>query len=217
MISHIIRNKNDEVINEIKRIISVKQSEKIMVLGSIDDYSFEIFNDIKNTLIYISIDKKYTTYKMMEDLLEKENVFVYDNNLHKDTKKENIIFNIDDDEIEMLMSSFEFTKDNLENADSIAIYIKGNKNDAEMKDILSLYEYYKNNLGGYIELDNNLLNNLEDNKSFRNSKINTIFEEMQIDEVISSFRNKENAYKNLYESQSNEPVDEEIDIEINID
>ena len=50
VISHIIRNKNDEIIKEIKRIAPVKSLEKIVVLGSIDDYAFEIFKNIKSII-----------------------------------------------------------------------------------------------------------------------------------------------------------------------
>lgn len=215
MIIKFIRNENGEIKNEIVKLLSNKAVFKMAVLGAIDDYVFELFNKNKIDLYYISVDKKYTTYNMFKDLTS--NTYIFDNNLHKNSKKENIIFNEYEDELEMLMSGFEFTKDNIDNSTSVSIYIRGKKSTDEMKEVEELYNYYKENKGTYLKLDDELLNKLEENKSFRNSKINTIFEEMQIDEVISSFRNKENAYKNILDNKNEPSYDEEIDIEINID
>lgn len=217
MIIEFIRNENNEIKNRITKMISGKSLSKIVVLGTADDYGCELFNDGKIDDFYISVDKKYTTYKMIESLIDSKNTYIYDNNLHKNTKKENIIFCIYENDIEILISSFEFTKDNLDNSASISIYIRGNKELNEMQEVVNLYNYYKENIGNYFKLDNNVLNKLEENKSLRNSKINTIFEEMQMDEVISSFRNKANAYKNIYDNKIDNSTDEEIDIEINID
>lgn len=211
------RNENDKLKKQIRKMMSEKALSKTTVLGTVDDYIFDFFKDTKVTDMFISVDKKFTTYKMMEELLNKENVYIYNNNLHKNTKKENIVFSIHEDEIEMLFSGFGFTKDNLDNSDSVSIYIRGNKDSEEMREVVNLYHYYKNNLGNYLKLDENLLKTLKDSKSFRNEKINTIFEEMQIDEVICSFRNKESAYKNIYKNNNDAPSDEDIDIEINID
>lgn len=209
-----------DIKSKVSDILSKESVSKIVALGTVDDYCFKaLFNDkiIDECSFFISIDKKYTTYKMIEGLLESKNVYLYNNNLHKNTKKENIIFSIHDDEIEMLFSGFEFTKDNLDNSNSVSIYVRGNKNLKEMCEVIKLCEYYSNNQGNYIKLGENILNELKIDNSFRNDKINTIFEEMQIDEVISSFRNKATAYKNIYENKNEPPMDEEIDIEINID
>lgn len=219
MTIQIIKNKEDNIKNKIFEMLSKKSLYKLIILGTIDDYIFTWLNNIKISSEYsqyISIDKKYTTYKMLEDLLKTDNTYIYNNNLHKQTKKENIIFVDNDDEIEMLISSFEFTKENLDNSDSNVMYIRGNKASEELSEIVKLYNYYKNNLGEYSKLTKELLNELDKNKDFRNSKINTIFEEMQIDEVISSFRHKENAYKTLYKEDET-PIIEDIEIEINID
>lgn len=220
MIVNFIRNENDAIKNKINDMFSKSSENKIIVLGSVDDYVFEMFNSkqiVSRYTQYISIDKRYTTYTMLEDLLQNENTYIYNNNSHTETKKENIIFCEDAEEIEVLISSFEFTKDNMDNSNSVVTYFKGKKSLYELSEVVKLYEYYKTNSGGYLKLTKELLDELNEERSFRNSKINTIFEEMQMDEIISSFRNKANAYKTIYEKEESFPISDDIDIEINID
>ncbi len=180
----------DKLIEYLNDFLLQENDEKIVVLGSIDNNTFERLKDsIKNfTKLFIGVSKKYTTKKIVLDLANKDNVFYQNNNDYRNMLKENIIILKNANSISILVIPFELKEEIIENANNTLILIKLDNNEKNIESITNVIENYKQNIKEYPKLNEEAINFLSEKKAFRNEKADSLDKEINKDEIIKSFR-----------------------------
>lgn len=192
MVEKIIYNNGNGIFNFIQSVLNYKDRKISMVLSQIDDQTIEkIDKCLLQTIesIYVCVDRYLTTKKIFQFLLESDkykNKYVFANGEVKGNRLNNLIILQSESQIEILIVPFCLTDFNLMTSEDFAIYLSGNINEEEaLKELLALYTKELE----YGNLTQDYINECEQKKLFRNDKANTIYKDVNKDEVIQSFRN----------------------------
>ena len=180
----------DKLVECFEEIGDEKGSDKILVLGSIDNNVYCLISKYITDFskLYIGISKKYTTKKMIESLLSFNNVFFQDNNNYRGMLKENVIIQKKVNFVQITLIPFELREEIIENSNNSIIQIKIFDITNEKFNIANFIEKYQINKFDYLKLNKELFLQLEKNKAFRNEKADTLDEDINKDEIIKSFR-----------------------------
>lgn len=219
-----ISNCDNGIFTKLTDILKLYDGKKIIVLGLVEDsvyHKLEDFIDC-NASIFLSVDKKYTTKLLLDELLKRENVYVCDNNLNDGRNVNNFVLVENGDNVECLLCGFPLTENNLTNSSSFAVYFAGKSDEIVNFDLVR--ELYNDKNERYERLTANFIDELAKRKAFRNEKAATICNELDEDEIVMSFRNVDRILKERQReikvqdlvNKKSEPVDE-IEIEFNLD
>ncbi len=138
-----------------------------------------------NIKIFISISNKTITRTILEELKNITPNIYYFNNNNSESKNGNFIYLIDDNIVEILFVTPNFEEENIKNADSISIYLKGSISDKEISKLLKKLAIRESE---YIKLTKEVIEKLEDIKDLRNDKASTLTNIISRDEIKKSFR-----------------------------
>lgn len=219
----LISNREQGVLKKMIEVLSL-QGEKKIIFGEIEDSVYHKLNSYigEKDKIFLSVDRKRTTNLLLEELVDREFVYVCNNNLNDKRNVNNLVVVKNGDNVKVLVCGVSLTENNIENSYSVAVYFWGKAE--ELKNFGILEELFENECNGYQKLTSEVLKELVESKAFRNEKAATISEELDEDEIVMSFRNfqkilderqKELEVKDLEKKKPVEVLD--IDIEINLD
>lgn len=192
MIGKIIYNNENGIFDFIKELLNESNKKKHIIFSQIDDCAMEnidecISGKIEN--IYLCVDRYLTSKKNFQALLKSNkyvNKYVFTNGEMKGNKLNNLIILQTETQLEILIIPFSITDFNLLASNSFAIYLSSDTNEENsLKELLNFYL----NQCDYNELTEDYINECETKKLFRNDKVNTIYKDVDKDEVIKSFRN----------------------------
>lgn len=192
MIEKIIYNNENGIFNFIKDILNEGNKKKHVVLSQIDDQTMEKIDEWlseKIESLYICIDRYLTTKKIFQNLLQSDkyiNKYVFCNSEMQGNRLNNLIMLESETQLEILIIPFCLTDFNLTASNSFAIYLSCNIN--EENSLKELFDLYLKKLE-YNKLTEEYVNECELKKLFRNDKANTLYKDVNKDEVIQSFRN----------------------------
>lgn len=224
MMIEFISNCDNGIFTKLTEILKLHDAKKLIVLGLVEDSVYHKLEDFFDcdTSLFLSVDKKYTTKLLLDELLKRENVYVCDNNLNDGRNVNNFILAENGDNVECLFCGFPLTENNLANSSSFAVYFAGNG--SEIVNFNLVGELCNDKNERYERLTSNVIDELAKRKAFRNEKAATISNELDEDEIVMSFRNVERILKERQReikvqdlaNKKSEPV-EEIEIEFNLD
>lgn len=192
MIEKIIYNNENGIFNFIKDILNDNNKKKYVFFSQVDDQVVEKLEEgllQKVESLYMCIDRYLTTKKLFQKLLKSDkfiNKYVFCNSDIKGNRLNNLIVLQSGMQLEVLVIPFVLTDFNILTSNSFAIYLSGNID--EDNSLKELFELYTKKLD-YAELTEEYINECEENKLFRNDKANTLYKDVNKDEVIQSFRN----------------------------
>ncbi|MBP3284681.1 MAG: hypothetical protein J6M02_04205 [Clostridia bacterium] len=218
-----ITNRDQGVLTKMIELLKLQEGEKKLVFGEIEDAVYQRLSPYigEKEQIFLSADRKCTTKLLFESLLQRNFVYVCNNNLNQYRNQNNLIFVKNGENVKMLLCGFPLTENNIENSSSVAFYFCGKEEEIENFGVME--ELFSEGQNGYRKLTPELLAEFDDQKAFRNEKAATISDALDEDEIVKSFRNlqkilderqKELEVKDL---EKKKPIASEIEIEINLD
>lgn len=224
MVVAFITNQEQGVLKRIIEFLNREAGAKKLVFGEIEDAVYDRLRSHikKDDKLFLSVNRKGTTKLLLESLLDREFVYVCNNEFNFHRNVNNLFFVETGDEVKGIFCGFSLTENNVDNSSSMAIYFSGKVEEIENFEILS--ELFNEEKNGYVKLTQEVMKEWEAQKAFRNEKASTISEELDEDEIVKSFRNmqrilderqKELKVRDLAEKKV-APVSE-IEIEINLD
>lgn len=191
MIEKIIYNNENGILKFITALLNEPNKSKSIVFSQIDDQALESIDECfseKIEAIYMTVDRYLTTKKIFQKLLISDkyvNKYVSSNSELDGNRLNNLIVLESDKQLEVLFIPFCMTTFNLATSNSFAIYLACDISEASH--LNELCESYINK-SEYDELTENYINGCEEKKLFRNEKANTVYKDVNKDEVIQSFR-----------------------------
>ncbi len=191
MIERVIYNNENGIFNFIKDILNEGEKKKHIVFSQIDDQTMEKIDGCLSEeveTLYICVDRYLTTKKIFQTLLKSDNYinkYVFCNSEMQGNRLNNLIMLQSDTQLEILIIPFCLTDFNLSASNSFAIYLSGSIN--KENSLKELFDLYSKKLE-YNELTEEYINECELKKLFRNDKANTIYKDVNKDEIIQSFR-----------------------------
>ena len=191
MIQKVINNSENNILKFIINLLKESNKTKYIVFSQIDDQTLEHIDDSleqKVDGIYLCVDRYLTTKNLFKTILKSEKYIkknVFCNGQAESNKLNNLIMLQSGTYLEILIIPFCITYFNVTASDSFAIYLSGNINDEPiLKELFNLYI----NKNGYRELTEEYIKECEAKKLFRNHKANTLYKDVNTDEIIQSFR-----------------------------
>ncbi len=176
----------DNIKNDIEIMLKKPHDKLVAILGIIDDEGLdEIYSFIPQDIrILICVDKKFTTYQLLNKLLKFKDVYYVDNNNTSRLEQTNLLISVNGDDVEVMFITPNFLKYSLENNISTSFILKG-----KLKEFECLLNKYKlDNSELYSKLTQECIKEWEDKNNLRNEKATTLSKEMDLDEIKMSFR-----------------------------
>ena len=178
------------ILNEIENTLNKEAEKKVVVLGNIDDSGYELFEECferNNPDVFFSINKKSTTKVLLEKINNLENVYIHNNNDNIDMQNSNMIIIKNENGLEAIISTFDFSGNTINNTKSFVLVLKEEIN--EKSSLYELYSTYDKTNSSYIKLSEEVIKDLKENKQLRNDKAATLTKAIDEDEIVKSFRN----------------------------
>ena len=191
MIQKLINNNENNTLKFIVDFLNEDDKTKYLVFSQIDDQTMEQIDNVleqKVDMAYWCVDRCLTTKNLFNMMLKSEKYikkYVFSNGEMEGNKLNNLIILQSGNELEVLIIPFSITYFNITSSNSFAIYLRGNMDEEPM--LNELFHLYINGIG-YLELTEEYIKECEAKKLFRNNKANTLYKDVNKDEIIQSFR-----------------------------